>query len=113
MIVPVTHRILIKADRIENVDKTYIAAKRAGIVIPDHDDNKRAQAGVDKGIVVAIGPTAFRDFNTECPLSVGDYVAYARYSGKHIEDPDTGEEFIVLNDEDVVVYFKKEEAING
>jgi len=107
MMIPLTHRLLVRADKLEDVDKTYVKAKSLGIVIPEQEDRKRAQAGVDKGTVVAIGPTAFRDFNTECPVEIGDYVAYARFGGKIIEDPYTGEEFVALNDEDLVVLFKQ------
>jgi co-chaperonin GroES (HSP10) len=108
MIVPALHRILVKADRLENVDKTHVMAKKAGIFIPESADKARAQAGVDKGVVVAIGPTAFRDFNTVSPIKVGSYIAYARFAGKTVEDPYTEEEFVCLNDEDVVCVFQQE-----
>lgn len=106
MIIPTLHRILIKADRLEDVDKTHVKARQLGLVIPDSDDNKRAQAGVDKGTVVAIGPTAFCDFNAESPIKVGDYIAYARFAGKSVTDPQNEEDFVILNDEDVVCIFK-------
>lgn len=106
MIIPTLHRILVKADKLEETDKTFVQARKIGIVIPENDDRKRAQAGVDKGIVVAVGPTAFRDFNAESPIKVGDYIAYARFAGKILNDPATDEEFVVLNDEDVVCIFK-------
>jgi co-chaperonin GroES (HSP10) len=106
MIVPTLHRILVKADKLEEVDKTFVKAKEIGIVIPEHEDRKRAQAGVDKGTVVALGPTAFRDFNAECPIKVGDYIAYARFAGKILSDPETEEDYVILNDEDVVCIFK-------
>lgn len=106
MIVPTLHRILIKADRFEDVDETTKRARQLGLEIPDHEDRKRAQAGVDKGRVVAIGATAFRDFGAESPITVGDYIAYARFGGKIIVDPETNEEYVVLNDEDVVCIFK-------
>jgi co-chaperonin GroES (HSP10) len=108
MIIPVIHRIVIKPDKLEETDKTFKRASAAGIIIPDNDDRKRAQAGVDKGIVVSIGPTAFRDFGAECPIKVGDYIAYARFAGKHIEDPYTNEEFVALNDEDIISIFRPE-----
>lgn len=107
MIIPTLHRILVKADRLEEVDKTHVQAKKLGLVIPDHDDKKRAQAGVDKGTVISIGPTAFRDFNAESPIKVGDYVAYARFAGKIIDDPETEEDFVLLNDEDIVCLITK------
>lgn len=107
MIIPTVHRIIVKADKLEETDKNFIKAKQLGIVIPEHDDRKRAQAGVDKGVVVSIGPTAYRDFGTECPLKEGDYVAWARFGGKIIIDPHTEEEFVALNDEDIVCIFKE------
>jgi len=109
MIIPVTHRILVKQDTLEETDQTYIAAKKLGLEIPISDDQKaRAQAGVDKGKVVSYGPTAFRDFGTACPIEIGDYVAYARFSGKKVTDPYTNEEFVALNDEDIVCIFRQE-----
>ena len=108
MIFPVLHRIIVKADKLEETDATFIKAKSMGIVIPEHEDRKRAQASVDKGKVVSIGPTAFKDFHTDCPLKVGDYVAYARFAGKFVTDPSTDEEFVALNDEDIVCIFKAE-----
>ncbi|CAB4132734.1 GroS Co-chaperonin GroES (HSP10) [uncultured Caudovirales phage] len=106
MIETVLHRILVKADKLEETDKTYVKAKQLGLHIPEMDDRKRAQAGVDKGTVVSIGPTAFRDFGAESPIKVGDYIAYARFAGKILTDPATEEDFVILNDEDIVCIFK-------
>lgn len=106
MIEPVLHRIIVKADKLEETDETFVKAKSLNIVIPEMDDRKRAQAGVDKGTVVSVGPTAFRDFGSESPIKPGDYVAYARFAGKMIPDPHTKEEFVILNDEDIVCIFK-------
>jgi co-chaperonin GroES (HSP10) len=106
MIETVLHRILVKADKLEETDKTYVKAKQLGLHIPEMDDRKRAQAGVDKGVVVSIGPTAFRDFGAKSPIKVGDYVAYARFAGKLLTDPATEEDFVILNDEDIVCIFK-------
>lgn len=102
MITPLLHRILVKQQKLTEAHKEYARAEALGIVIPEHEDNKRAQAGVDKGIVVSIGPTAYRDFNTAVPIKIGDTIAFARYSGKTIVDPEDEEEYVALNDEDVV-----------
>ena len=102
MIVPLLHRILIKQAKLDEVDQTLKRAKASGIIIAEHDDNKRAQAGVDKGVVVAIGPTAYRDFNVDVPIKVGDIVAFARFSGNTSQDPEDEEEYVALNDEDIV-----------
>ena len=102
MITPLLHRIIVKQHKLEETNKEYRKAAEIGIIIPDHEDNKRAQAGVDKGVVVAIGPTAYRDFNTDVPIKIGDTVAFARFSGKMIADPKDEEEYVALNDEDIV-----------
>ena len=111
MITPLLHRIIVKQHQLQEVNKDYKRARALGLEIPDHDDNKRAQAGVDKGLVISIGPTAYRDFNTDIPIKVGDTVAFARFSGKTIEDPEDGQEYVALNDEDVVAVLTGE--LNG
>lgn len=108
MIVPLLHRIIVKQQKLNEAHKEYQRAEAMGIIIPEHEDNKRAQAGVDKGTVVAIGPTAYRDFNTDVPVKVGDVVAFARFSGKTIVDPKDDEEYVALNDEDLVAILTKE-----
>lgn len=108
MITPLLHRIIVKQHKLEETNKEYRKAAEIGIIIPDHEDNKRAQAGVDKGIVVAIGPTAYRDFNTDVPIKIGDTVAFARFSGKMIADPKDEEEYVALNDEDIVAVLTEE-----
>lgn len=102
MIIPTLHRIIVKQHKLEDTNKDYRRAAAAGIIIPEHEDKIRAQAGVDKGTVISMGPTAFRDFNTEAPIKVGDTVAFARFSGKVIADPKDDEEYVALNDEDIV-----------
>jgi co-chaperonin GroES (HSP10) len=105
---PLIHRIIVKQQKLEETDKDYIRASKAGIIIPDHDDNKRAQAGVDKGVVVSIGPTAYRDFGIESPLQIGDIVVFAKFSGKTIADPKDNEEYVALNDEDIIAIINGE-----
>lgn len=106
MIFPVLHRILIKQDKLEETDTAYKKMRELNLVMPDGEDKTRKQAGVDRGTVIAIGATAYKDFHTEPPIEVGDKIAYARFSGKVVNDPETGEEFILLNDEDIVCLFK-------
>jgi len=102
MIVPLLHRIIVRQQKLTEAHKEYKRAEAMGIIIPEHEDNKRAQAGVDKGVIVSMGPTAYRDFNTDVPIKVGDMVAFARFSGKTIIDPKDDEEYVALNDEDIV-----------
>lgn len=108
----VLHRFLVKPFKLEEVDKDIARARALGIQLID-SENKREQAAVDKGVVVDIGPTAFKDFGTESPIKVGDVVAFAKYGGKTIKDPDDDVEYVVLNDEDLVAILTKKEPTNG
>ena len=109
MIIPSLHRILVKPDKVEEVDQTMVRARSMGLEIPLTEDTRsRAQAGIDRGTVVAVGATAFKDFGTSSPISSGDYIAYARFAGKIIKDPSTEEEFVIINDEDLVCVFIQE-----
>jgi co-chaperonin GroES (HSP10) len=104
----VLHRILIKQDKLEDANKDYVKMRELGLVLAETEDRKRAQAGVDTGTVVAIGSTAFKDFGTASPVVIGDKIAYARFSGKFITDPATGEEFVAANDEDIIAILRKD-----
>jgi co-chaperonin GroES (HSP10) len=108
---PAGHRILIKPDVLEETDPTYASAKAAGIVLAkNHEDMRREQASVDKGTVLAIGDTAFKDFGTSAWCKVGDRIAYAKFAGKYIKDETDGNDYLIINDEDVVAILEKGEA---
>lgn len=107
MIDPVAHRLVIKPFDITDSDDTYRSAKAAGIVLSGEDKLRREQAAVDRGTVVAVGPTAFRDFGCESSVSVGDEIVYAKYAGKEVEDLETKEKFVLINDEDVCAIIRK------
>lgn len=107
MIEPVAHRLVIKAFDITESDDVYKSAKGAGLILSGEDKLKREQAAVDRGTIVSIGPTAFRDFGWEHTLVIGDDIVYAKYAGKDVEDPETKEKFILINDEDVVAILRK------
>jgi len=106
MITPLLHRIIVKAESFREFDKDMQRARAMGLEIPEMEEMKRAQASVDRGIVVAIGATAYRDYGVEPPVQIGDVVNYARFSGKVIEDPETEEQFVALNDEDLICVIK-------
>lgn len=107
MIIPCGHRVVVKQEKLEEVDPAYKKAIKAGIVIADTEDKKREQAGLDKGTVISVGPGAFVEFNrnqdtNEPWCKAGDRIAFAKYSGKTVVDPDDHEVYMVINDEDVV-----------
>lgn len=111
------HRVLVKNQKLEEVDEVYKSAKKAGLAfVEDHDEHRRAQAGLDVGTVIQVGPDAWKAFfhnsnpdgrgTFEPWCVVGDFIAFAKYSGKMIEDPETKEKYVVINDEDVVAVLK-------
>lgn len=107
MIKPLIHRILVKAEKFEEFSEDVKRARSIGLEIPALEDHKRQQASVDRGEIVAIGQTAFRDYGIDCPVKIGDVVSYARFAGKIIVDPETKEEFVALNDEDLICVVKE------
>jgi co-chaperonin GroES (HSP10) len=117
----VLHRILVERDIPEDTDavKTKRALEKSGLAVPpsvkDELEKKalRENASMDKGTVIAIGETAFRDYGIECPIKVGDYIVYAKYGGKDVTDPESGKVYVVINDEDVVATLSKKEPTDG
>jgi co-chaperonin GroES (HSP10) len=106
----VLHRVLLKRDVPVDTDavKTKKELERLGLATPEwvqKDIEKQAlreNASMDKGVVVDIGPTAFKDYKIESPIKVGDYISYVKFGGKEITDPESGEVYVVIQDEDVV-----------
>lgn len=97
MIKAIGYRVIILQDKIEERDKIIANAKRQGIVLLD---DEREKAAVDSGTVVAVGPDAYKEA-TEPWCKVGDRVAFAKYSGKIVEDLDHTK-YVIVNDDDVV-----------
>lgn len=104
-------RVIIKPDAV--VKKT-----QSGILIAS--DERLERGATDRGIVVNIGPEAFLSYNRAAGFAdyrpwclVGDYVSYAKYAGKNVEDPDTKEHLVVLNDEDIVAILKRKHDLDA
>jgi co-chaperonin GroES (HSP10) len=96
MIKPLGYRILVRPDPIENEMKTDM------IELPDSVlDRQRIE--VTTGTIIDIGAQAWKDLANGDPWAkVGDHVVYAKHGGKIIEDPDTGEKVVLLNDKDII-----------
>ncbi len=110
MITPLLHRIIIKQFDVTEKDKTFQSAKAAGILLSGNQMD-REQAAVDRGTVVAIGPTAFKDFGSEVTIAIGDDIVFARHAGKTIRDPEQADDdttkYIAVNDEDLIAILRK------
>jgi len=113
MIIPVGHRLLVKSDDLE-------LQTEWGFHIVQ--DEKREKHGQVFGTVVSLGPDCWKAFrkvqegkevNGSPWASVGDKVVYAQYAGKFLTDPDNGEEYIIILDEDVVAIIRETEKEDG
>ena len=99
MITPCGHTVLVKVETAETQTDW-------GFVTTTNSDQKRLeQAGQVIGTLTAVGPQYWKafsiDFTGEPWAKVGDKVLFARYSGKSVEDPFTGDEYYIMNDEDI------------
>lgn len=117
----ILHRILVKRDLPVDTEavKTKKEMERMGLTVPKSIQDEidvqvlRENASMDKGVVVDIGETAFLDYKIDSPIKVGDYVCFARFGGKDIEDPETKETFVILQDEDIVAIITQKEPVDG
>lgn len=96
-------RILVKPFKIQEHDKVFESAKKAGIILTEVSERKE-QINVDKGTVLQIGSKCHEDYVGE--LVVGDTIAYAKFGGKFIQEPGSEEVFLIINDEDLLCIFK-------
>lgn len=98
---PAGHRILVKADDPPE--------KIGSLYVPNWVKENRIIENI-KGTVVAVGMNAWKAFDEGEPWAlVGDRVCFAKYGGFVIEDEKTGENFRLLNDEDVVAIWRSEQ----
>ncbi len=88
--IPLGQRLLVKAKEEE-------AKTASGIIIPDNAKEKPLQAEVK-----AVSKELTEDDN--CDLKEGDTIVFAKYSGTEITVE--GEEFLVLNCDDVLGILK-------
>lgn len=88
---PIGFSVLIKPDAVEEVSQ-------GGIIL---NPGKREEAVVVKGTLVAKGGGAWSDKPADSYPEVGDRVVYAKYAGTEIEDPESGEKYRLIVDEDI------------
>lgn len=96
-------RILVKPFKIQEHDKVFESAKKAGIILTEVSERKE-QINVDKGTVLQIGSKCHEDYVGD--LKVGDVIGYAKFGGKFIQDPTDETVYLIISDEDVVAIFK-------
>ena len=97
------HRVLIKLEEIEEVSQ-------GGIVLPteyDKDLKSREEAATTTGYIINIGDTAWQDpgLGGKPWAEVGDKVIFTKYGSKLVTDPETGQKYAVVNDEDIILSY--------
>lgn len=112
MIKPCGHRVLVKPKAVEDKSEGGI------ILYASEYEKKLEKAGICEGTIVAIGETAWKAFDKTTAIDeagsytkvipgkpwakLGDQVFYSQYGGKYIRDPNTEEEFVIMNDDDII-----------
>lgn len=97
--VPAGHRIVIKADPIEEVTQS-------GIILQSTNKDREADGQIS-GTLVAVGPNAWKAFDDGVPWAkVGDRVLFAKYGGYSVKIKK--EIYRVMNDEDVTAIIQDE-----
>ena len=88
------HRVLIKP---------LIQTKTESGIMIARDERSQA-INSDRGEIFMVGNLAWKDFGCDQPpVKVGDKVYYAKYGAKVLKDEDSGDLYIICNDEDVLV----------
>jgi co-chaperonin GroES (HSP10) len=109
------YRVLVKPDPLE-------VTTASGIVTVVPDKVKLEKTGIQKGILVSIGPSAWKahrevddkgnEHNGKPWAVPGDYVLYARNAGRIILDPFEPEEneqneYVIMLDEDIIAVIRE------
>ena len=94
MISPLGYRVMIEPIDFEK--------KYQGMIHIPEQITERQRAGTQEGIVVALGPSAYIEHAGGAWCKEGDHVLFAKYGGLRVTDPDTEQEFILVNDDDVI-----------
>lgn len=99
---PAGHRLLVIPDVVEDREGSLFLAPAT---------MERRKNEKIFGTVAKVGQTAFQAFDDgHAWCKAGDHICFAKFAGFTITDPDSGEQFRVINDEDVILVHTKEEA---
>lgn len=103
----VAYRIVVKPDPV--VEEREVTTN-SGLVIKLQlqVDHKIELMASTMGTIVEIGDDVYSAFKPKRPnagLVVGDRVYFSKYAGQWIKNPKTGEELLILNDEDITAKY--------
>lgn len=90
---PMDVKVLVKPQPVEE--------KTAGGIILSDTTKERNKYAATRGSLVAKGPNAFTEWGPGNGPQAGVVVLFAQYAGSRFKGDD-GEEYVVMNDEDVI-----------
>lgn len=92
---PTRHRAIVLQDAAETESE-------GGIIIPEDAQRKETT-----GVVLAVGTGRVTDEGVVILPDVepGDRIRFDRFAGISIDDPDTGEELVIINQEDISLIY--------
>jgi chaperonin GroES len=81
------------------IQRAKAQTTKGGILLPDS-----AQEKPKEGTVIAVGPGALDDEGNRQPLHVkaGDRILFSSYAGTEVKNPDSEDEFLILQEEDIL-----------
>ena len=90
------YRILVKIEEVEVMSKGGIITTIVGT-----NAERLEKAGQQFGYVVGIGDTCWSELG-ENWCEVGDQILFSRHAGRFVFDPTDDEEYMIMNDTDVL-----------
>ena len=103
---PAGHRLLVQRDNFEKVTE-------GGIILAT--DEKLEKLHINRGTILKVGPTCWlADWlgGGKVPwCKEGDRIYFAKYAGAVCIDEETKEEFLLINDEDVLMIIKEDDNV--
>lgn len=97
------YRILVKAIEIKRTSEGGIILSVEGT-----NEDRMEQNGNQRGIVVGIGHTAYQSEASNEPwCEIGDEIIFAKHAGRFVFDPETDEQFMVMNDDECLCVTRK------
>ena len=97
---PTGHHVIIEPDAVEETTESGI------VIATDTSTLAREQAATTRGTIVAVGPTAWKDPGLSPDgkpwAKVGDYVYYTRHVSKVITDTESGKDYFLLSDDNIL-----------
>ena len=94
---PRGERVLVFRDKVP--EKTH-----GGIILPEKERGFQ-EAGTGTGRLLAAGADAWSDYGGPF-AKVGDRVIFGQYAGKNVDDEESGEKLLILNDNDILGVLK-------